>query len=261
MSTALFHARSVLVTRQGRAILDLDEFEVCSTQRWVVLGPNGSGKSTLLTIAAGRLLPSSGEVSLFGHRFGTVDLRSLRSSVGLASSALTRQLRTDLTALEVVLGGLDGSLEPWWRTTTDDDRTHGLAALERAGVLHLAERTLGGLSDGERQQVLLARALLVDPPLLLIDEPSAGLDLGARERLLHRFDALSAQNRDRGVVLVTHHVEEIPASSTHVLLLREGRRLASGPIDQVLTSDNLSTCFDLSLEVLSHNGRFLARAR
>ena len=118
MSTALFHARSVLVTRQGRAILDLDEFEVCSTQRWVVLGPNGSGKSTLLTIAAGRLLPSSGEVSLFGHQFGTVDLRSLRSSVGLASSALTRQLRTDLTALEVVLGGLDGSLEPWWRTTT-----------------------------------------------------------------------------------------------------------------------------------------------
>ncbi len=260
MTQDLFVASSVLVTRQGRAILDLDHFVVKSGERWVLLGPNGSGKSTLLTIAAGRLLPSSGEVSLFGKRFGTVDLRSLRSSVGLASSALTRQLRTDLTALEVVLGGLDGSLEPWWRTTTNDDRAHGLAALERAGVAHLSARTLGGLSDGERQQVLLARALLVDPPLLLIDEPSAGLDLGARERLLHRFDALSAANPQRGVVLVTHHVEEIPATSTHVLLLREGRRLASGPIAEVLTSDNLSSCFDFALEVLSHKGRFLARA-
>ena len=260
MTQDLFVASSVLVTRQGRAILDLDHFVVKSGERWVLLGPNGSGKSTLLTIAAGRLLPSSGEVSLFGKRFGTVDLRSLRSSVGLASSALTRQLRTDLTALEVVLGGLDGSLEPWWRTTTNDDRAHGLAALERAGVAHLSARTLGGLSDGERQQVLLARALLVDPPLLLIDEPSAGLDLGARERLLHRFDALSAANPQRGVVLVTHHVEEIPATSTHVLLLREGRRLASGPIAEVLTSDNLSSCFDFALEVLSHKGRVLARA-
>lgn len=260
MTQDLFVASNVLVTRQGRAILDLDHFVVESGERWVLLGPNGSGKSTLLTIAAGRLLPSSGEVALFGKRFGTVDLRSLRSSVGLASSALTRQLRTDLTALEVVLGGLDGSLEPWWRTTTNDDRAHGLAALERAGVAHLAARTLGGLSDGERQQVLLARALLVDPPLLLIDEPSAGLDLGARERLLHRFDALSAANPERGVVLVTHHVEEIPATSTHVLLLREGRRLASGPIAEVLTSNNLSSCFDFALEVLSHKGRFLARA-
>jgi len=261
VSAQLFAASDVLVTRQGRAILDLDELVVSEGERWVLLGPNGSGKSTLLTIAAGRLLPSSGVVSLLGHRFGTVDLRSLRSSVGLASSALTRQLRTDLTALEVVLGGLDGSLEPWWRTTTDDDRTHGRVALERAGVAHLAERTLGGLSDGERQQVLLARALLVDPPLLLIDEPSAGLDLGARERLLHRFDALSVAKPSRGVILVTHHVEEIPASTTHAVLFREGKRLASGPVGEVITSDNLSNCFDVSLDVLSHNGRFLARAR
>jgi iron complex transport system ATP-binding protein len=261
VSAELFAARDLLVTRRGRAILDLDEVRIGAGQRWVILGPNGSGKSTLLTIASGRLLPSSGEVSLFGHRFGTVDLRSLRSSVGLASSSLTRQLRTDLTALEVVLGGLDGSLEPWWRVNSDDDRDHARVALERAGVLHLAERTLLGLSDGERQQVLLARALLVDPPLLLVDEPSAGLDLGARERLLTRFDDLSAARPDRGVLLVTHHVEEIPQSMTHVLLLRDGRRLASGAIGEVLTSDTLSTCFDLDVEVVSHNGRYSARAR
>ena len=259
-SEVLFDVRDLLVVRQGRPILDLDHWAVATGERWVLLGANGSGKSTLLTIAAGRLLPTSGEVQLLGHQVGRVDLRLLRSRVGLASSALTRQLRTDLTALEVVVGGIDGSLEPWWRTTTDDDEAIAYETLEMVGVLHFASHRLGSLSDGERQQVLLARALLVDPPLLLVDEPSAGLDLGARERLLRRFDGLATSRPDRGVVLVTHHVEEIPASSTHVLLLAQGRRLASGPIDEVLTSDHLSECFQTNLLVTRVDGRFHARS-
>ena len=260
MTAALFQATDLLVTRRGRTILDLDHFAINAGERWVLLGPNGAGKSTLLTIAAGRLLPSSGEVELLGYRFGSVDLRSLRQFVGLASSALTRQLRTDLTATNVVLGGLDGALEPWWRTTTDDDLLHVRAALEAVGASHLAERALGGLSDGERQQILLARALLIDPPLLLVDEPSAGLDLGARERLLDRFDALATRRSDRGVLLVTHHVEEIPRSTTHALLIAEGRRVASGLIGEVLTSELLSACFQVPVTVSTKDGRFSARA-
>ncbi len=259
-SEVLFDVRDLLVVRQGRPILDLDHWAVAAGERWVLLGANGSGKSTLLTIAAGRLLPTSGEVYLLGHQVGRVDLRLLRSRVGLASSALTRQLRTDLTALEVVVGGIDGSLEPWWRTTTENDEAIAYEALKTVGVLSLASHRLGSLSDGERQQVLLARALLVDPPLLLVDEPSAGLDLGARERLLRRFDGLATSRPDRGVVLVTHHVEEIPASSTHVLLLAQGRRLASGPIDEVLTSDHLSECFQTNLHVTRVDSRFHARS-
>ena len=260
-SEVLFDVRDLLVVRQGRPILDLDHWTVAAGERWVLLGANGSGKSTLLTIAAGRLLPTSGEVHLLGHQVGRVDLRLLRSRVGLASSALTRQLRTDLTALEVVVGGIDGSLEPWWRTTTEDDEAIATEALKTVGVLNLASHRLGSLSDGERQQVLLARALLVDPPLLLVDEPSAGLDLGARERLLGRFDGLATSRPDRGVVLVTHHVEEIPASSTHALLLAQGRRLSSGPIEEVLTSDHLSECFKTNLLVTREDGRFHARSQ
>jgi iron complex transport system ATP-binding protein len=191
---------------------------------------------------------------------GRVDLRCLRARIGLVSSALTRQLRTDLTALEVVIGGLDGSLEPWWRTTTTSEVDAARGMLDRVGVSALAEQRLGALSDGERQQVLLARALFADPPLLLADEPSAGLDLGARERLLGRFDALAHLHPDRAMLLVTHHVEEIPRSMTHALVLRTGRPLAAGPIEDVITSATISACFDTPITVTKVDGRFAAHA-
>ncbi len=184
MTASVIAVHDLSVVRDGRTILAIDDLAVGVGERWVVLGANGSGKTTFLTICAARLLPTSGTVDLLGERVGRVDLRQLRARIGLVSSALTRQLRTDLSALDVVIGGLDGSLEPWWRTTTTTEVDAARATLERVGVGALADHRLGALSDGERQQVLLARALFADPPLLLADEPSAGLDLGARERLL-----------------------------------------------------------------------------
>lgn len=251
----------VVVRRDGRAIVDLDGWRVEAGERWVVLGANGSGKTTVLTLCAARLLPSSGTVELLGHRVGAVDLRTLRGRIGLASSSLTRQLRSELTARDVVVGGIDGSLEPWWREATDDELAAATAALAAVGLTDPG-RIVGSLSDGERQQVLLARALIADPPLLLADEPSAGLDLGARERLLGRLDALAATRPQLGVVLVTHHVEEIPTSTTHALVLAKGRRLASGPVATVLTNDVVSEAYGLDLELhRDDDGRLRARAR
>jgi len=260
MTTPVIDVRDLTVVRDGRTILAIDQLIVRAGERWVVLGANGSGKTTFLTICAGRLLPTTGTIDLLGARVGRVDLRQLRARIGLVSSSLTRQLRTDLTALEVVIGGLDGSLEPWWRTTTISEVDAARSMLERVGVGALADHRLGSLSDGERQQVLLARALFADPPLLLADEPSAGLDLGARERLLGRFDLLAHDHPDRAMLLVTHHVEEIPRSMTHALVLRSGRPLAAGPIAEVVTSETISACFDMELTVTSANGRYGAHA-
>jgi iron complex transport system ATP-binding protein len=260
MTASVVSVHDLTVVRDGRTILALDALTIGVGERWVVLGANGSGKTTFLTICAGRLLPTTGMVDLLGQRVGRVDLRQLRARIGLVSSALTRQLRMDLSALEVVIGGLDGSLEPWWRTTTVSEVDAARGMLERVGVGALAEHRLGALSDGERQQVLLARALFADPPLLLADEPSAGLDLGARERLLNRFDALAHDHPDRAMLLVTHHVEEIPRSMTHALVLRSGRPLAAGPIAEVVTSATITACFDLPLAVTIADGRFGAHA-
>ena len=260
MTASVIAVHDLSVVREGRTILAIDNLAIGVGERWVVLGANGSGKTTFLTICAARLLPTSGTVDLLGERVGRVDLRQLRARIGLVSSALTRQLRTDLSALDVVIGGLDVSIEPWWRTTTTTEVDAARATLERVGVGALADHRLGALSDGERQQVLLARALFADPPLLLADEPSAGLDLGARERLLGRFDALAHDHPDRAMLLVTHHVEEIPRSMTHALVLRSGQLLAAGPIAEVMTSATISTCFNLPLTVTTTDGRFGAHA-
>ena len=196
-----------------------------------MIGPNGSGKTTLLAIAGARLHPSRGSVEILGERLGASDWRAVRARVGFVSGAVVRSLRPSLAAIDVVVTAKFGALEPWWHTYTDADLDRARSRLELTGVADLADRTFGVLSEGERQQVLLARLLMADPGLLLLDEPFAGLDLGARERLLARLSALALDPATPPIVLVTHHVEEIPPGSTHALVLSGGHVVASGPID------------------------------
>jgi iron complex transport system ATP-binding protein len=250
----------VAVVRDGRAIVDAVDWVVDAGQRWVVLGPNGSGKTTLLQVAGARLWPTRGVVEVLGQRLGRVDVRTLRPRVALVSGSVVRQLRADLTARQVVATGRYGALEPWWHqyTTEDWERADGLLA--DGGVGGIGERAFGVISEGERQQVLLARALMSRPELLLLDEPAAGLDLGARERLVSRLGRLAADPDVPPLVMVTHHAEEIPPGMTHVALVREGRLVAAGRLEETLTSESVSACFGLSVTVGRDDGRWWSRA-
>lgn len=248
------------VRRDGQDVLAGVDWEVGPSQRWVVLGPNGSGKTTLLRLAGAELRPSSGRAQVLGHQLGRTDLRQLRRAIPLVSGALVRALRPGLSAAEVVLTGKFAALEPWWHDYQPADRRRAAALLGELGVAPIAGRPFGVVSEGERQQVLLARALMARPRLLLLDEPAAGLDLGARERLMARLQALAADPATPPMVLVTHHTEEIPAGTTHAALLSEGRLLAGGPIGEVLTPASLSACFGVRVIVAHQGGRWWARA-
>jgi iron complex transport system ATP-binding protein len=250
----------VSVSIGGRVVLQHLTWRVSPGERWVVLGRNGSGKTTLLRVASLTLHPSSGEVAVLGEVLGRTDVRALRPRIGLASSAMADRLRPGLAAVDVVMTARYGALEPWWDTYTDDDRSRAIARLDQLQVAHLADQPFGTLSSGERQRVLLARMLVNDPGLLLLDEPTAGLDLGGREDLVQALDDLAAAPDGPPMVLVTHHVEEIPVRFTHVLLLREGQVLAAGPIEDTLDADRLSRCFGLDLTLEQAGGRWSARA-
>jgi iron complex transport system ATP-binding protein len=251
----------VSVRREGVAILDGVDWRVQSGNRWVILGPNGSGKTTLLGVAGARLWPTSGTVEILGARLGRVDVRTLRPRVALVSGAVTRQLRADVTARDVVASGRFGALETWWNDYGVDDWERADALLARNGVGALADRPFGVISEGERQQVLLARALMSDPELVLLDEPFAGLDLGARERLLVQLAQLASDGGSPPLVLVTHHCEEIPPGFTHAGLMRLGRLVAAGPLEEVMTSALVSECFGVGVTVGCTDGRWWSRAR
>src|SRR5579871_1444008 len=214
------------------AALDGVDWTVGAGERWVVLGPNGSGKTTLLQLAGGHLHPTVGSVAILGQRVGRVDLRLLRTRIGLVSAAVTRSLRPGVAAVDVVMTGRYAALETWWQEYTDDDRHRARGLLEQAGFGHVADRAFGVISEGERQQVLLARALMGHPELILLDEPAAGLDVGGRERLVRSLARLAGDPHTPPMVFVTHHVEEIPPAFTSALLLRNGHLVASGPIDE-----------------------------
>jgi iron complex transport system ATP-binding protein len=246
--------------RDDRTILSDVSWSVGPTERWVVLGPNGCGKTTLVRIASLWLHPTSGSVRVLGEELGHTDVRAVRARVGVVSAALADRLRIDLSVADVVVTGRRGALEPWWHAYDDHDRDRASEALERVGAAHLGHRLFGTLSSGERQRVQLARTLAADPELLLLDEPSAGLDLGGREDLVARLAALAADPATAPTVLVTHHVEEIPPGFTHALVLREGRVVAAGPIASTLTAPVLSTAFDLPVELASEHGRWRAWA-
>jgi iron complex transport system ATP-binding protein len=248
------------VRREGRWILDRVDWTVRSGERWAIVGPNGSGKTTLAQIAATYLWPSRGAVEVLGARIGAVDARELRRRIGFVSAALAADIDGSLTAADVVMSARHAALAPWWAAYRPDDAARAEAALDRLGLAGLGRRTFATLSSGERQRVLIARTLMTEPELILLDEPAAGLDLGAREALVARIEVLAADPTLAAIALVTHHVEEIPALFSHALVLAEGRVLAAGPIGAALTGDVLSRAYRLPIRVDTADGRFWARA-
>ena len=254
------HLERVALVREGRRLLDDVSWTVEPGARWVVLGPNGSGKSSLLKIASLYLHPSEGTVEVLGERLGRTDVRSLRTRIGVASAGMGDMLRADLTATDVVMTAKHAALEPWWHRYDDADRTRARGCLAQLDVEHLAHRSFATLSSGERQRVMLARTLMPEPGLVLLDEPTAGLDLAGREELVAGLATLAADPATPATVLVTHHVEEIPDGFDHLLLLSHGRALAAGPLDQVLDAATLSACFGLDLGLERRHGRWWAWA-
>jgi iron complex transport system ATP-binding protein len=251
----------VAVRREGTVVLQGVTWQVLPGERWAILGPNGSGKTTLLQVAAARMWPSAGVVEILGARLGRVDMRTLRPRISLVSGAVTRQLRADLPARDVVVSGRHAALETWWHTYSAQDWDRADRLLADGGVGPIAHRPFGVISEGERQQVLLARALMGEPEILLLDEPFAGLDLGARERLLVRLSALATDPLSPPLALVTHHCEEIPPGITHAGLIRRGGLLARGSLPEVMTSELVSACFEVPVTVGCDDGRWWSRAR
>ncbi|MDH4147230.1 MAG: ATP-binding cassette domain-containing protein [Acidimicrobiia bacterium] len=250
----------VSVIRQQRHLLAGVSWRVEPGQRWVVLGPNGSGKTTILRLASMYLRPSEGTVVVLGETVGRVDVRRHRQRVGLASAALAEQFRANLTPRDVVVCALHAALEPWWHTYSEAELARADDLLAQVGCAELAERDFGTLSSGERQRVQLARTLMTEPGLLLLDEPTAGLDLGGREQLLGTLDRIASAEHAPATVLVTHHLEEIPTSFTHALLLRGGAVVAQGPIEETLDSATVSATFGMAVEVDRRHGRWQAVA-
>lgn len=260
MSEPVVRLDGVSFVRDGRHLLRDIDWSVQSGENWLVLGANGSGKTTLLRITAMNEHPTRGVVEVLGERLGRTDVRLLRRRIGYASAALAAQLRPALPAVDVVMTAKYAALEPWWHRYDDTDRERARDCLQRMRVGHLADRTLGTLSSGEQQRVLLARTLMNDPGVVLLDEPSARLDLGGREQLVHALDDMMSDGPP--VVLVTHHVDEVPPGITHALLLRQGEIIGSGPIDEVLTADALSACFGVPLDLeRRRDGRWSAWSR
>ncbi len=247
------------VRRGHSEILVGIDWTILPGQNWLVLGPNGSGKTTLLSLAGATAHPTSGTVEVLGRRLGSSDLRSLRARIGIASPALARELRSDMTAEEVVLSGFQGALETWWHDYSYHERSLARAALARAGLAGRADHELRTLSSGELRKVQIARALAPDPEFLLLDEPASGLDLGSREELLARLATLLTSGPP--VVMVTHHLEEIPPGITHLLMLSAGRVTCQGPLEVCLTDRSLSECFGLDLAVHRIGDRWSCSAR
>ncbi|HEY1832555.1 MAG TPA: ABC transporter ATP-binding protein [Acidimicrobiales bacterium] len=259
--SAVIALHQVAIRREGNIVLEAVTWRVSPGERWVILGPNGSGKTTMLQVAGARLWPSAGAVEILGQRLGQVDVRTLRPRIALVSGSVTRQLRADIPARDVVASGRYGALETWWHHYSEADWLRADQLLSQGGVGSIADRPFGVISEGERQQVLLARALMSEPELLLLDEPFAGLDLGARERLLTRLGSLVGDPASPPLVLVTHHCEEIPPGMTHAGLMRQGQLITAGPLAEVLTSELVSACFDVLVTVGCDDGRWWSRAR
>jgi len=251
--------RDLLVRRSGRAILGPFDLTIRPGERWAVVGANGSGKTTLLSILGLTLWPTGGTVDVLGQRFGRVDSRELRRRIGFASSAVEGVMRDDLTPVDLVMTARYAATEPWWHEFGDEDRARARQLLDGLGLGAVADHPFGTLSTGERRRTSIARALMPDPDLLLLDEPAASLDLGARETLVHDLGRLADAVRPAAIVLVTHHVEEIPLGFSRGLVLRAGQLVAAGPIDEVLTDDVLSRAFDLPIAVVRRDGRAWAR--
>ncbi len=248
------------VRRGSTDLLSGIDWSVELDERWVILGANGAGKTTLLQLAAAQLHPTAGTVHVLGERLGRVDVFELRPRIGLTSAALGQRIPGGETVLDLVMSAGYAVLGRWRESYEPADAARARALLRRFGVAGLAERQFGTLSEGERKRVQIARALMTDPELMLLDEPAAGLDLAGREQLVRSLGTIATTPGSPTMVLVTHHVEEIPPGITHALLLRAGRVVASGPIGEALTSETLTEAFGLPLVLERNGGRYAARA-
>jgi iron complex transport system ATP-binding protein len=247
--------------RRGTSWLLSDvSWRVDEADRWVVIGPNGAGKTTALTIASTRLFPSRGSVEVLGQRMGGVDLSELRPRVGFASSALMREIPMHETAADLVMTAAYGITGRWQEHYFDEDMDRARSLLGTWGALGYADRPFASLSEGERKRVLISRALMSDPELLLLDEPGAGLDLAGREELVGMLGDFASDPHSPTLILVTHHLEEIPPGVTHSLILGNGRAIAAGPIRDTLTSGNITRAYGMNISVTSIDDRWLATA-
>lgn len=251
----------VSVVRGGKTLLNGINWQVREGERWVILGPNGAGKTTLLQIAGARMHPTRGVVGILDEVLGAVDVFELRPRIGLASAALANQIPEHEKVLNVVVTASYGVTGRWREQYERADERRAFDLLHTWGMSTFMNRPFASLSEGERKRVQIARALMTDPELLLLDEPAAGLDLHGREDLVRRLTELARDEDAPAIVLVTHHLEEVPPGFTHALLLRDGGVVASGPLAEVLTEENLSETFGLPLTVTSANGRYTATAR
>jgi iron complex transport system ATP-binding protein len=257
--TAALQCTEVTLFLDGARILDAITWNVQHDERWVVLGANGAGKTTLLRVAALYQHPSSGTVDVLGRRLGRTDVRTLRESIAFSSPALAARLEPSMTAHQVVMTARYAALAPWWHRYTDADDTRAHELLSEWRCDGLADHKFPTLSAGERQRVLLARTLMNEPGIVLLDEPTAGLDVGGREELVADLAQWARDPVRPPTVLVTHHLEEIPPGFTHALVLKSGRVLAQGPIEQTMTGPTLSDAYGLRLQLTESGGRYSAR--
>ncbi|MET9484606.1 ABC transporter ATP-binding protein [Streptomyces sp. NPDC087420] len=249
----------VSVVRDGRALVDDVSWSVKEGERWVILGPNGAGKTTLLNLASSYLFPTTGSARILGETLGKVDVFDLRPRIGIAGVAMSEKLPKRQTVLETVLTAAYGMTATWQEQYDEVDEQRARAFLDRLGMTEFLDRRFGTLSEGERKRTLIARAMMTDPELLLLDEPAAGLDLGGREDLVRRLGRLARDPYAPSMIMVTHHVEEIAPGFTHVLMIRQGKVLAAGPMETELSSRNLSLCFGLPLVVERTGDRWTAQ--
>jgi iron complex transport system ATP-binding protein len=258
---AVLEFAGVTVRRGPATLLDSVDWTVEADERWVVLGPNGAGKTTLLQVASAQVHPTDGVAAVLEEVLGTVDVFELRPRIGLTSAALAERIPRSERVRDVVVSASYGVVGRWREEYDELDHDRARVLLVEVGVAHLGDRTFGTLSEGERKRVQIARSLMADPELLLLDEPAAGLDLGGREDLVSTLSVLAHDALSPATVLVSHHVEEIPPGFTHALLLRGGAVVASGPVDEVVTEEHLAATFAMPLVLRREAGRFSARRR
>ena len=256
---AAIDLKNVSVVRPGKTLLDRVTWSVHPGERWVILGPNGAGKTTLLQIVAATMHPSSGKVRILGDRLGRVDVFDLRTRIGLTSTAVADSIPASESVRDAIVSAAYAVAGRWNEKYDDEDFARAGQIMGELRIAALANRTFGTLSEGERKRVLIGRALMTDPELLLLDEPGGGLDLGAREDLLSSLEVLAGASEAPVLVMVSHHVEEIPIGFTHVLMMRDGRVVAAGPIGKTLTAQNLGTAFGMRLDLSEADGRYTAR--
>jgi iron complex transport system ATP-binding protein len=260
-SPAAVELRRASVRIEGRTVLGPVDLRVGRGERWVLLGPNGGGKTTLLALAGARRQPSSGRVEVLGAALGRADVRAIHPRISHTSHVLAERMPPGLPVLTVVLTGKRATLSPWLQEFDEEDERRAVTLLDRVGCAHLAARRFDTCSQGERQRILLARALYPDPELLILDEPASGLDLPARETLIEALEAVVAQPSAPTTIVATHHLEEIPPSSTHAALLRDGLLVGSGAIEEVLTPGSLEACFGIAMDVGRRGARWWGVAR